>query len=62
MTLKLILDSINAQYYTSKKGASSLLEDIPSLRIEDAYKYSGISEASDILHTKVKSKATKEFI
>ena len=41
---------------------SPLLEDIPSLRIEDAYKYSGISEASEILHTKVKSKATKEFI
>jgi len=40
----------------------ALLSDIPSLDIEDAYKYLGISEASDILHTEIKTKATKEVI
>ena len=36
--------------------------DTLSLGIEDAYKYLNISEASDILHTEIKIKATKEFI
>jgi len=40
----------------------SLLSDSPSLGIEDTYKYLGISESFDILHTEIKTKATKEFV
>ena len=39
---------------------SPLLEDIPSLGIENAYKYLGISEASENIHTEIKYKATKD--
>ena len=41
---------------------SPLISDIPTLAIEDSYKYLGIVEASDILHDEVKTKTTKEFI
>jgi len=41
---------------------NAFLADTPSLGIEDACKYLGISEASDILHTEIKTKVTKEFI
>ena len=41
---------------------SPLLSDIPTLDIEDSYKYLGVVEASDILHDEVKTKTTKEFI
>jgi len=48
-----------------KKGNvvdSMLLSDFPSLGIDVAYKNLGITEASDVLHTEIKTKATKEFI
>ena len=41
---------------------SLLLSDILSLSIEYAYKYVGISEVSDILHTEIKTKSIKKNI
>ena len=41
---------------------SPLISNIPSLDVEDSYKYLGITEASNILYDENKTKSTKEFI
>ena len=40
---------------------SPFISDIPSLDLEDSYKYFGIIESSDILHEEIKVKVSKEF-
>ena len=40
---------------------SPFISDIPSLDLEDSYKYFGIIESSDILHEEIKVKISKEF-
>ena len=41
---------------------SPILSDIPVLSTEDSYRYLGILEGTDILHTKVKETAKKEYL
>ena len=38
------------------------MSDIPSLDVEDSYKYSGVWKGSNILHKQMKEKTQKEFI